>query len=133
MYGPTGLFAMRVDTTWYYLMKDHLNSTRVLFNKSGVVSSTYDFDAYGKLGRSTINTDIKYRFTGQEFDVESGLHNFRARNYDSDLGMFYASDPAGEHIRFSKLTRNVSLSRYYHLLHAGVISGSKFVEVYPAR
>ncbi len=96
MYGPTGLIAMRQDSVWYYVMKDHLGSTRLVFNKSGTVQSTYDYDAYGKLGRSTISTDIKYRFTGQEYDGETGLNNFRARMYDSDLGMFYATDPAGQ-------------------------------------
>jgi RHS repeat-associated protein len=38
---------------------------------------------------------VKYQFTRQEFD-ESGLHNYRARLYDSDLGKFYAMDPAGQ-------------------------------------
>lgn len=96
VYGPTGLIAMRVGTTWYYILKDHLNSTRVVFNTSGTVQSTYDYDSYGSLRRSTINTDIAYRFTGQEFDSEVGIHNFRARMYDSELGMFYATDPARE-------------------------------------
>ena len=43
---------------------------------------------------NTINTDVPYHFTSQEFDAESGLNNFRARMFDSDLGMFYAADPA---------------------------------------
>ncbi|MGI0016026.1 MAG: RHS repeat-associated core domain-containing protein, partial [Nitrososphaera sp.] len=38
---------------------------------------------------------MKYQFTGQEYD-ESALHNYRARLYDSDLGKFYAVDPAGQ-------------------------------------
>ncbi|KAA0231254.1 RHS repeat-associated core domain-containing protein, partial [candidate division KSB1 bacterium] len=39
--------------------------------------------------------EVAYQFTGQEFD-ESGVHNYRARLYDSDLGKFYAIDPAGQ-------------------------------------
>ncbi|MBI5726716.1 MAG: RHS repeat-associated core domain-containing protein, partial [Ignavibacteriales bacterium] len=38
----------------------------------------------------------KYRFTGQEFDGQTGLYNFRARMYDADLGIFYGADPAGQ-------------------------------------
>lgn len=30
VYGPTGLIALRVNTTWYYIHKDHLGSVRVL-------------------------------------------------------------------------------------------------------
>ncbi len=35
-------------------------------------------------------------FTGQELDGELGLYNFRARDYDPALKIFYASDPASE-------------------------------------
>ena len=34
--------------------------------------------------------------TGQEFDTELGLYNYRARFYDPRLGRFYATDPAGQ-------------------------------------
>ncbi len=46
--------------------------------------------------RTSINGDVDYRFTGQEFDEETGLWNFRARLYDDELGIFYAVDPAGQ-------------------------------------
>lgn len=39
---------------------------------------------------------VKYQFTGQEYDDETGLWNFRARLYDDELGIFYAVDPAGQ-------------------------------------
>jgi RHS repeat-associated protein len=96
IYGPTGLIAYRDSLTWYYLIRDHLNSTRVVFNTSGTAQTTYDFDSYGALRRSTISPDIRYRFTGQEYDNETALNNFRARMYDVDLGTFYATDPAGQ-------------------------------------
>jgi RHS repeat-associated protein len=96
IYGPTGLIAYRDSLTWYYLMRDHLNSTRVVFNTSGTAQTTYDFDSYGALRRSTVSPDIRYRFTGQEYDNETSLNNFRARMYDVDLGTFYATDPAGQ-------------------------------------
>jgi RHS repeat-associated protein len=43
-----------------------------------------------------VNKAAGYLFTGQEFDQETDLHNFRARMYDSDLGRFYAMDPHAE-------------------------------------
>jgi RHS repeat-associated protein len=45
---------------------------------------------------SSVSTDVAYKFTGQEFDDETGLHNFRARLYDAEIGMFYAYDPAAQ-------------------------------------
>jgi len=146
VYGPTGLIAYRENTTWYYVMsaslcrhrrhggcafgvKDHLNSTRVVFNTSGTAQTTYDFDAYGTLRRATVSPDIRYRFTGQEYDNNVALHNpaitkrdfafdhndncrlnFRARMYDSDLGMFYATDPAGQTFAPYSYVRNNPIS-----------------------
>lgn len=70
-------------------------STRVLVVENGTVAAYYDYAPFGNLMRSGVNTEIAYRFTGQEYDAESGLHNYRARLYDSDLGRFYAVDAPG--------------------------------------
>jgi RHS repeat-associated protein len=59
----------------------------------------YAYDALGTvISQSAFGTPsaIAYQYTGQEFDRETGLHNFRARLYDSDLFRFYATDPAGQ-------------------------------------
>jgi len=37
--------------------------------------------------------DTNYRFTGQEFDSEMNLHNFKAREYSSETGRFLQQDP----------------------------------------
>jgi RHS repeat-associated protein len=96
VYGPTGLLAVNDNGGWFFLLKDHLGSTRVVLNENNNVVSSYDYMPYGGIMRSRVNTDIAYQFTGQEYDTELGLHNFRARLYDSDLAMFYAMDPAGQ-------------------------------------
>ena len=59
-----------------------------------LVRTYYDYDALGKLIRTDTANEVKYQFTRQEYD-EDELHNYRARLYDSDLGKFYAPDPAG--------------------------------------
>ncbi len=56
----------------------------------------YHYSPYGRIMYSSVSTDVAYKFTGQEFDDETGLHNFRARLYDAELGMFYAYDPAAQ-------------------------------------
>ncbi len=95
IYGPSGAIAKRVGNTVLFLLKDHLGSTRVVMDATGLVRSYYDYDALGNLIRTGTTNEVKYQFTGQEYD-ESGLHNYRARLYDSDLGKFYAVDPEGE-------------------------------------
>ncbi|MGB2869515.1 MAG: RHS repeat-associated core domain-containing protein, partial [Bacteroidota bacterium] len=99
VYGPTGLIAMRDDESWYYVHKDHLGSTRLLSDESGNAVTTYDYDAMGTKRRVSVNVEAPYQFTGQERDEEVQLYNFRVRMYDSDLGYFYAPDPA--HKEFS--------------------------------
>jgi RHS repeat-associated protein len=97
IYGPTGLIAIKTSNETYYALKDHLGSTRILFEGStNIAVSTYDYQPFGGLLRATINEDVRYRFTGQEFDGETGLWNFRARMYDDELGIFYAVDPSGQ-------------------------------------
>ena len=47
------------------------------------------YDAFGNLMEGTIHGgDLKYQYTGQEYEDELDLHNFRARFYDSDLMRF---------------------------------------------
>jgi RHS repeat-associated protein len=87
--------------------RDILKSAQIGFNLTQSVSRAFPRgacprqvkpwerdDVYGKLWRSSNNVQVAYRFTGQELDLMSGLYNFRARQYDGDIGIFYAADPA---------------------------------------
>jgi RHS repeat-associated protein len=79
-----------------YVIKDHLGSTRVMINTTDLpyALTTYDYSAFGTI--LTTPTSSAYLYTGQEWDQTSGLHNFKARMYDSDLAMFYGADPGNE-------------------------------------
>lgn len=99
-YNPTGLIAIRDNTTDYFVMKDHasawlstgLGSTRVAFNgTTGAVVAYFDYSPFGKTARSfESGTIVKYTYTGQEKDPETGLMNYKARMYDPNIGRFYA-------------------------------------------
>jgi RHS repeat-associated protein len=39
--------------------------------------------------------DTRYRYTGREFDGETGLYYYRARYYDANVGRFIGQDPIG--------------------------------------
>ena len=106
IYGPTGLIAFKDATATYFVIKDHLGSTRVLFSSTGSQYTTYDYSPFGSLMRATINGEVVYQFTGQEFDSETALYNFRARLYDDEIGIFYAVDPAGQNFSPFSYTGN---------------------------
>ena len=94
IYGPKGIVAKRNESLTYYLLKDHLGSTRVVMNENNQAISSYDYDAWGNPMNSTVSEESAYRYTGREYDDETCLHNFRARLYDSTLMRFYQVDPA---------------------------------------
>jgi len=51
-----------------------------------------------KIGRAAENSpayDQPYSFTGREYDVETGLHYYRARYLDPNSGRFISKDPLG--------------------------------------
>jgi RHS repeat-associated protein len=65
-----------------------------MMNENNQAISSYDYDAWGNPMNSTVSEESAYRYTGREYDEETGLHNFRARLYDSTLMRFYQVDPA---------------------------------------
>ncbi len=94
IYGTKGFVDTRYESLTYFLLKDHLESTRVIMNENNQAISSYDYDAWGNPMNSTVSEESAYRFTGREYDEETGLHNFRARLYESTLMSFYQVDPA---------------------------------------
>jgi RHS repeat-associated protein len=86
-------------TTSYYGYDAH-GDVRYLMNSGGVVSDTYDYDAFGNLVGSTGTTPNVYRYQGEALDAETGLYYMRARYYDPTVGRFLNVDPMtdqGEH------------------------------------
>jgi RHS repeat-associated protein len=96
IYGPKGIVAKIQNDNCHFVIKDHLGSSRLILNEENEVLSSYSYDAFGNLMTSTVSEDVAYQYTGQEYDSELDLHNFRARFYDSDLMRFYAVDPLEE-------------------------------------
>lgn len=61
-------------------------------NSSGSVTEQTAYDSFGN---ATTNFSTRYQFTGREFDNFTGLHYYRARWYDANLGRFISEDPIG--------------------------------------
>ena len=83
---------VRSGTTSYY-QADDLSSITSLSNSSGALSNTYTYDSFGNLTASSGSTANPFRFTGREFDSETGLYFYRARNFAPNVGHFISQDP----------------------------------------
>ncbi|XP_035773866.1 uncharacterized protein LOC118456868 [Anopheles albimanus] len=79
----------------YSVITDHEGSVRLVV-KNGEVVAAYDYLPYGQIFRrygTDFDGQISYLYTGQEWDEDIELYNYRARLYDPDIGRFYQMDP----------------------------------------
>jgi RHS repeat-associated protein len=81
-------------TTNYY-EQDGISSVTSLTNSAAALASTYTYDAFGNLTASTGTLTNPFRFTGRNFDTETGISYYRARYYDESVGRFITEDPIG--------------------------------------
>lgn len=77
----------------HFYHSDHLGSVRAITDSTGSITNSYTYDAYGNALTATETITNPYRFTGREYDPETGLHYYRARYYDSNAGRFINEDP----------------------------------------
>jgi RHS repeat-associated protein len=96
IHGPavdSPLAAYRGSVSEFY-QTDGLGSVTSLTNTSGVVNQTYIYDSFGNISSTTGTFVQPFRYTGREFDTETGLLYYRARYYDASTGRFPSEDSA---------------------------------------
>jgi RHS repeat-associated protein len=79
----------------YYYVRDHLGSITGLVNGGGALANQYRYDAWGNAQQAQEAVPNPFRFTGREYDAETGLYFHRARYYDPRIRRFVSEDPAG--------------------------------------
>jgi len=75
-----------------YYFSDHLKTASVITDSTGHITDESDFYPWGgelQFANSGIN---HYKFTGKEWDAETGLDYFGARYYGNALGRFITPD-----------------------------------------
>ena len=111
VWGPTGLVAVNEDGddgtggADRFVIGNHHTSTVMVLADDGRPLESYAYTASGRITGSDgaplrHEPLVPYLFQGQEYDWTSGLHNYRARLYDSDTLRFLAPDPVvvpGQH------------------------------------
>ena len=82
--------------SYYYYQNDHLGTPMKLLNQSGVVVWSATYDAFGRATvDSTSTVTNNFRYPGQYYDAETGLHYNWMRYYDPNTGRYSTSDPIG--------------------------------------
>jgi len=72
---------MRINSTLYYILKDHLGSASVMTDASGVTVGENRCYPYGETCFSTGNMYTDKLFTGQREMTGLGIYNYGARFY----------------------------------------------------
>jgi RHS repeat-associated protein len=93
---------------------DGLGSITSLGDSAGISAATYKYDLFGNLSASTGALVTPLRYTGRDWDGETGLYFYRARYYDPAIGRFASEDPMRFHasgINFYRYVLN-NPSRY---------------------
>ena len=90
VYAGGALLAEYENGTTYFIHKDHLGDTRVMTTVSGSIDDSMDYLPYGE--QIAGGSGSTHKFTGKERDAESGLDDFDARYYSSNLGRFVSAD-----------------------------------------
>jgi len=82
----------------YYYHSDHLGSAQTITNWRGQIHERLEYTPYGELWidwKTTGDGDITpFRFTGKEYDQETGLYYYGARYLDPKVSRWLSGDPA---------------------------------------
>ena len=91
VYGHDLISQERGEETSFYQV-DGLGSTRVLTDELGVVTDSYDYDAFGNLIESSGETENSYQYAGEQFDKVQDNYYLRQRFYNANAGRFLRRD-----------------------------------------
>jgi len=95
-----------------YYHSDLRGSTSLVTDQTGAVLERITYGSFGELLVDTSPGTSGFKYTGQEYDAATGLHNFRARLYDPIIGRFISADT-----RLPDLYNPQGLNRYSYALN----------------
>ncbi|HEX6268774.1 MAG TPA: RHS repeat-associated core domain-containing protein [Anaerolineales bacterium] len=83
---------MRIDSTLYYTLKDHLGSASVVTDASGNVVGEQRYYPYGETRLTTGSIFTDRLFTGQREMAGLGIYHYNARFYSPYINQFLSAD-----------------------------------------
>jgi RHS repeat-associated protein len=96
IYVGNQLLAMiRPGEAAYYYHNDHLGTPQILTDEAGTVSWKAVYTPFGEADILVETIENPFRFPGQYYDQETGLHYNWNRYYDPKTGRYLSPDPIG--------------------------------------
>lgn len=91
------LATVEANGTVYWHHTDHQGSVIATSNSAGQTVETATYSPHGEFGAgvTTPPQGSPFGYTGRQYDVETGLYQYRARYYSPRLGQFLSVDPIG--------------------------------------
>jgi RHS repeat-associated protein len=84
------------DRKFYPILTDHIGTPQEMANQAGEVVWKFRGKTFGEPAPDSDQAfQCLFRFQGQYYDSESGLHYNRFRYYDCSLGRYISADPIG--------------------------------------
>jgi RHS repeat-associated protein len=93
--GDQPIVMIRAGELAYYYHNDHLGTPQILTDESQNVSWKAFYTPFGEAVISVETVENPFRFPGQYYDQETGLHYNYHRYYDPMIGRFVTPDPIG--------------------------------------
>ena len=84
----------KIGSTWmpsFYGYDGHGN-VRFLMSKTGTITDSYDYDAFGMPIKTSGTTANPFLYSGERSDSGIGLYDLRARYYNQATGRFWSMD-----------------------------------------
>jgi RHS repeat-associated protein len=88
------LVASRAGSSAFYEV-DGLGSVTSLTSIDGTISNNFAYDSFGNFNSMADPFLQPFRYTGRQWDSETGLYYYRERYYDTSTGRFLSEDPVG--------------------------------------
>jgi RHS repeat-associated protein len=90
-----------------WFLADHQGTVKDVVDNTGVVIDHIIYDSFGRIVSQTNPIELRFAYTGREWDGETGQYYYRARYYDPANGRFISEDPIGFASGDTNLTRYV--------------------------
>jgi|GEM_PF-1834288 len=81
-----------------YYHADALGSIIALMDENATVVTQYNYSPFGQtevIGTDSTGLSQPFRYTGREWDGDTGLYFYRARYYSPEMARFISEDPIG--------------------------------------
>jgi RHS repeat-associated protein len=90
----------------HWFLTDHQGTVKDVVDNAGIAIDHVTYDSFGRIVGQTSLIELRFAYTGREWDGETGQYYYRARYYDDAVGRFISEDP----ISFN--AGDTNLSRY---------------------